>query len=243
MERLSSDLAHRFLQVEENLKVIKHNINEAAIKSGRNADDIKLLAATKTVSAQVINHAISLGINCIGENKVQELVSKYGDLDLSNCELHMIGHLQTNKVKQVVGKVDMIESVDSIRLANEIAKISLQKNIQTDVLIELNIGKEENKSGVMPENLEEFVYQLSEIKGINVRGIMSIPPICEKKSNVTRIFSEINHFFIDIQHKKVDNINMEYLSMGMSGDYVEAILQGANIVRIGSLLFGNRNYN
>lgn len=242
MEKLSNELAYRFRQVEENLKVIQNNISDAAISSGRCVSDIKLLAATKTVPSEVINHVISLGIDCIGENKVQELISKYNTLDLTNCEIHMIGHLQTNKVKQIVGKVNMIQSVDSVRLANEIAKVSLQKSIETDILAEVNIGMETSKSGVDPNELEEFVCQLSEIRGIKVRGIMSIPPICEKKSDIRRMFSQIYRFFIDIRCKKVDNINMDYLSMGMSSDYTEAILEGANIVRIGSLLFGNRIY-
>ncbi len=234
-EKLLSD-------VEYNYKKINENIALAAQKIGKSREDITFLAATKTVAADVINYAISLGLDHIGENKVQELISKYDDYNLENCSLQFIGHLQTNKVKQIVDKVDLIQSVDSVKLANEIAKQSIKHNKITDVLVEVNIGREENKSGVYPENLDELLCQMAQIDGIKVKGLMTIPPICDNKHKISKYFNNMHNIFIDISQKKLDNIDMTILSMGMSADYYEAILEGANMVRIGSSLFGARDY-
>lgn len=234
--------ARSLSDVEYNYKLINDRIAEAALKSGRSRDDITFLAATKTVDADVINHAISLGLDHIGENRVQELLSKYDDYNLESCSLQFIGHLQTNKVRQIIDKVDLIQSVDSLKLANEISKQSLKINKKTDVLIEVNIGKEENKSGIFPEMLEELLCQISEMDGISVKGLMAIPPICDTSQKISKFFNNMHNLFIDISQKKIDNISMTILSMGMSSDYYEAILEGANMVRIGSSLFGARNY-
>ena len=228
--------------VEYNYKLINERIAEAAQKVGKSREDITFLAATKTVDTAVINHAISLGLDHIGENKVQELLSKYDNYNLDSCSLQFIGHLQTNKVRQIVDKVDLIQSVDSVKLANEIAKQSLKINKTTDILVEVNIGREENKSGVYPENLEELLCQISEIEGISVKGLMTIPPICDNKHKISKYFNNMHNIFIDISQKKLDNISMTILSMGMSADYYEAILEGANMVRVGSSLFGARDY-
>ena len=231
-----------FRDVEYNYKLINERIAEAAEKSGRRREDITLLAATKTVDAQTINHAISLGLDHIGENRVQELLSKYEQYDLEHCSLQFIGHLQTNKVRQIVDKVDLIQSVDSFKLAKEISNQSLKRDKVTDILVEVNIGREENKSGVFEENLEELLCQISELKGISVKGLMTIPPICENEHKILKYFNNMHKLFIDISQKKLDNVNMTILSMGMSADYYEAILEGANMVRVGSALFGARNY-
>ncbi|WP_293971633.1 YggS family pyridoxal phosphate-dependent enzyme [uncultured Ruminococcus sp.] len=228
--------------VEYNYKLINERIAEAAQKIGKSREDITFLAATKTVEPEVINHAISLGLEYIGENKVQELLSKYDNYNLEKCSLQFIGHLQTNKVRQIVDKVDLIQSVDSVKLANEIAKQSLKLNKTTDILVEVNIGREENKSGVYPENLEELLCEISKIEGISVKGLMTIPPICDNKHKISKYFNNMHNIFIDISQKKLDNISMTILSMGMSADYYEAILEGANMVRIGSSLFGARDY-
>ena len=212
------------------------------MKAGKTRDDITFLSATKTVEPEYINYAISLGLSYIGENKVQELLSKYDEYNLENCSLQFIGHLQSNKVRQIVGKVDLIQSIDSIKLAKEVSKCSLKNNITSDILVEVNIGKEENKSGVMPEMLEELVEEISTLPAVNVKGLMTIPPICEKNDEIRRYFEKMNRLFLDISSKKLDNISMDILSMGMSSDYYEAILEGANMVRIGSALFGNRIY-
>lgn len=241
-EKLSAEYEQRLLQIKENYEHIIARIAEAAEKSGRKPSDIKLLAATKTVSYDIINYAISLGLEYIGENKVQELNSKYDDYKLGSCELHLIGHLQTNKVKQVVGKVSMIQSVDSVRLAKEISKVSVAQGLKTNVLIEVNIGREESKTGLSPDMLYEVLDEISEFDGICVKGLMTIPPICVEKAELCRYFSDMYKLFVDISGKTRDNISMDYLSMGMSDDYYEAILCGANMVRIGSGLFGARSY-
>lgn len=234
--------ARSLSDVEYNYKLINERIAEAAQKVGKSREDITFLAATKTVEPEVINHAISLGLDNIGENKVQELLSKYDSYNLENCSLQFIGHLQTNKVRQIVDKVDLIQSVDSVKLANEIAKQSVKLNKITDILVEVNIGREENKSGVYPENLEELLCEISKIEGISVKGLMTIPPICDNKHKISKYFNNMHNIFIDISQKKLDNISMTILSMGMSADYYEAILEGANMVRIGSSLFGARDY-
>lgn len=235
MERSLTDIKY-------NYDFINGKIAEAAMKAGKTRDDITFLSATKTVEPEYINYAISLGLSYIGENKVQELLSKYDQYNLENCSLQFIGHLQSNKVRQIVGKVDLIQSIDSMKLAKEVSKCSLKNNITSDILVEVNIGKEENKSGVMPEMLEELVEEISTLPAVNVKGLMTIPPICEKKDEIRRYFEKMNRLFLDISSKKLDNVSMDILSMGMSSDYYEAILEGANMVRIGSALFGNRIY-
>lgn len=235
MERSLTDIKY-------NYDFINEKIAEAAMKAGKTRDDITFLSATKTVEPEYINYAISLGLSYIGENKVQELLSKYDQYNLENCSLQFIGHLQSNKVRQIVGKVDLIQSIDSMKLAKEVSKCSLKNNITSDILVEVNIGKEENKSGIMPEMLEELVEEISTLPAVNVKGLMTIPPICEKKDEIRRYFEKMNRLFLDISSKKLDNVSMDILSMGMSSDYYEAILEGANMVRIGSALFGNRIY-
>lgn len=228
--------------VTERYNRICENIAAAAQSVGKRAEDIIFLAATKTVEPDVINHAISLGLRYIGENRVQELLSKYDAYDLEHASLHFIGHLQTNKVRQIVGKADLIQSVDSLRLAQEISRCSQKLGITTDILLEVNIGREANKSGVMPEQLPELIDQIRPIDAIRVRGLMAIPPICENAQENCKFFDNMRNIFLDIKAKNIDNISMEILSMGMSDDYVEAIRCGANMIRVGSALFGARNY-
>ncbi len=234
--------ARSFTDVEYNYRQINERIAEAAEKSGRKREDITFLAATKTVDAAAINHAISLGLDHIGENRVQELLSKYEEYDLEHCSLQFIGHLQSNKVRQIVEKVDLIQSVDSVKLAREISAQSVKRNLVSNILVEVNIGREENKSGVFEENLEELLCEIAQMDGISVQGLMTIPPICDNKQKISHYFNKMHRLFIDISQKKLDNINMHILSMGMSDDYYEAILEGATMVRIGSALFGARNY-
>ncbi len=228
--------------ISENLLRIRERMQEACDLAGRRLDDVKLLAVTKTVSAADINEAVRLGVKQIGENRVQEFLSKKDDLQLKGIHKHLIGHLQTNKVRQIVGQVDMIESVDSLRLAAAISKRSQEMGIVTPILVEVNIGGEEAKSGIEPENLEDLLYQMAPLEGIRVKGLMTIPPILQKESEKREIFSKMYQLFVDIGAKKLDNIDMQELSMGMSGDFYEAILEGSTIVRIGSALFGERNY-
>ncbi|MDD5924144.1 MAG: YggS family pyridoxal phosphate-dependent enzyme [Clostridia bacterium] len=229
--------------IEYNYKYINEQIALACQKAGRSRDEITFLSAVKTVPADIINYAISLGLDHIGENKVQELLEKYDEYDLKNASLQFIGHLQTNKVRQIVGKVDMIQSVDSVKLAQEISKRSEALGICTDVLVEVNTGREESKSGVMVEEAYELIDRIREFNGIKVKGLMTIPPICEPNEKNLKYFSMIYNLFIDIRSKKVDNVDMSILSMGMSDDYADAIAEGATMVRIGSALFGKRIYN
>ena len=241
-ERLSTEQMHRFDDIRANYEEITEKIARAAEKSGRRPEDVAFLAATKTVEPEMINYAISLGLKKIGENRVQELLSKYDEYDLENADLQFIGHLQTNKVRQIVGKVSMIQSVDNMKLAGEIARQSVKNKVVTDVLLEINIGGEDNKSGVPASQAQELAAAIAELEGVKVRGIMSVPPICDTKQEITKYFDKLYKLFIDISSKKIDNISMDILSMGMSGDYVEAILSGANMIRVGSALFGARIY-
>jgi len=222
----------------ENIKTIREKIDNAVLKSGQK-ENIRLLAATKTVPVQEIDFACENGIDLIGENRVQEYLSKIEYMK-NNAERHFIGSLQTNKVSQLVGTVSMIQSVDSIKLANEIAKRSIQKNITTDILIEINIAGENTKSGIDPNQIDDFFGEIMEIKGINLRGLMTIPPIFEKISKKTCFFEKMYKLFIDIRSKKGDNSNVDILSMGMSDDFEQAIMCGSNLVRIGSSIFGQR---
>ena len=236
-EKLSVDAI-----LADNLHRIQESMHDACIAAGRNTDDVRLLAVTKTVDAQRINAAIRLGVQQIGENRVQEFLSKRDNLLLTNVQAHLIGHLQTNKVKQIVGKVQMIQSVDSIRVAEAIDRYSRELGIVTPILIEVNIGGEEAKSGVAPSELERLLYDLCPLSGIHVHGLMTVPPILQKEHEKREIFSKMYQLFVDIKEKKLDNIDMQELSMGMSGDYREAILEGSTMVRVGSALFGERHY-
>ncbi len=240
-ERFTPD-EKRLKSVEENYKRILERVGECAVKSGRSENDVRLMCVTKTVEPVYINRAIELGADLIGENRVQEYLGKRDELNLDSVERHLIGHLQTNKVRQIVGEVDMIESVSSLKLAKEISKVSLSKDIVSNCLVEVNIGKEQSKSGVFAEELEEFLYEISELGGIKIKGLMTIPPICESQTEARRYFAAMQGYFIDIRDKKIDNVDMEILSMGMSADFEAAISEGSNIVRVGSAIFGERKY-
>lgn len=240
MEILSSE--ERLKNIEYNLAYIKDKIARAAEESGRKSEDVKLMAVTKTVEPIFINHAIECGIDLIGENKVQEYLSKKPYLKLDGCESHLIGHLQTNKVKQIIHEVSMIESVDSVKLANEISKRSAAMGMTTQCLIEVNIGNEDNKTGLDLSLLEETLCQIAEMPAIKVKGLMTVPPICDDERQLNKYFSQMHKIFIDIKSKKLDNIDMCILSMGMSGDYEAAIRNGSNLVRVGSAIFGPRLY-
>ena len=228
--------------IRENYEIGCERIEAAKARSNVKGNDVTLLAATKTVPAEEILFAVNeLGLPAVGENKVQELLSKYDALR-GTVPLHLIGHLQTNKVKSIVGKVDMIQSVDSERLAREIAKRSLEAGVTTKVLCEINIGREENKGGIMPECTGEFLSLLSEIKGIEVAGLMTMAPVCETKDEYKKYFEKTYaiylDFFLNKGHNKIETV----LSMGMSDSFEAAIEEGATMVRVGSSIFGSRIY-
>ncbi len=229
------------MQLKSRVDIIKENIKKAAEESGRNSKDITLVAATKTVPSNIINEAILCGISNIGENRVQELLKKEEGIDKDNIKTHFIGHLQRNKVKSIIGKVDLIQSVDTFRLAKEISDRSLEENLTMEILLEVNIGREENKYGFAKEALKAELDKIGNLPNIKVKGLMAIVPICKEKNLLKGFFAEMNTLFVDIRNEKHDNIDMEYLSMGMSSDYIEAIRCGSNMVRIGSAIFGERN--
>lgn len=241
MEKFTVDES-RLQAVEDNYKSVRSRIEESAIKAGRNPKDVRLMAVTKTVESVYINRALDLGADLIGENRVQEFLGKKDELHLDGVEKHLIGHLQTNKVKQIVGEVDMIESVDSVKLAKEINRVSANKGLISNVLVEVNVGKEESKSGIFVEQLEELLLEIAQMKSIKVKGLMTIPPICDDEKQLNEYFGTMYQSFIDIKSKKLDNIDMDVLSMGMSGDFETAVANGSNIVRVGSAIFGARKY-
>ena len=226
--------------IGENLKIIREKIAEAAIKAGRTPGEISLMAVTKTQSAAAVNAAISQGVTLLGENRAQELLAKYDDYNREGVQLHFIGGLQTNKVRQIITKVDLMQSVDSLRLATEIEKQAAQNSRVMDLLIEVNIGREMSKSGIMPEELFDFAAQIADFKHLRLRGLMAIPPISENITQTMSFFSAMRQLFVDMQGKNVDNKNIDILSMGMSDDFEYAIMNGSTLVRIGSAMFGKR---
>ncbi|MBQ9941289.1 MAG: YggS family pyridoxal phosphate-dependent enzyme [Clostridia bacterium] len=228
------------MTLDEQKKFISDNIKR--IKSEIGNRDVTLLAATKTQSAELINYAIDCGITHIGENRVQELLDKYDDIVKDNVTIHFIGALQTNKVKYIVDKVSMIQSVDRISLAEEIDKRCKAIGKVMDVLVEVNIGEEESKSGVDTNNLENMLTEISKFRNISVKGLMFIPPIFKNINEQTFYLEKIKSLFIDIRSKNIDNICISTLSFGMSNDYIASMEYGSTMIRIGSGIFGNRYY-
>lgn len=229
-------------EVAQNVQKIAQDVREAALQAGRDPSEVQVMAVTKTVDPVLVNAAIGAGITLLGENKAQELCAKYDSYHKDGVQIHFIGHLQTNKVRQIVDKVSMVESVDSIKLAREIDRHCAAIGKVMDVLLEVNIGREENKTGIFPEFLPALLEEAGKLEHIRVRGLMTIPPVCETEEEVLQYFSQMRQLFIDIKQKKYDNISMEILSMGMSADYLAAVRCGSNIVRIGTVMFGQRNY-
>lgn len=239
--KLSDDELKKIAWLDKNYEDIKSRIDAACLEAGKSSDEVIMLAATKTVSAAVINHAISSGVKYIGENRVQEFLSKKDEL-LPSAHRHFIGHLQTNKVKDIIDEVEMIESVHSVKLAAEINRLCEKRGKIMDILIEINIGNEESKSGFAPLEAVDAIKEIAQMPNLRVKGLMSIPPIFGEIEKTRQCFLNLRKLFIDIRGKNMDNVDMVYLSMGMSDDFEEAIKCGANIVRIGTALFGERYY-
>lgn len=230
------------MTVTESTKEVIARVNAAAIASGRDPKDVRLIAASKMNDAGRVREAIAAGIEMCGENRVQEMLEKNAQGAYDNCELHFIGHLQKNKAKQVVGLAKLIHSVDSVELLEVIDKCAGKKGIVQDVLLEINIGAEESKSGFEPEEIARALEKASTFSNIHVRGLMAIPPKCENGEDNRIYFSQIRKLFIDNCDKKYDNVDMDFMSMGMSGDFETAIACGSNMVRVGSAIFGERIY-
>ena len=230
------------MSIAENIAAIRAAMNQAAIDAGRDPASIQLCAATKMNDADAVRQAIAGGVDCCGENRVQELVAKSAENAYDGAPVHFIGVLQTNKVKQVVGKVDLIQSVDRMNLLAAIEKEAARQNVIQNILLEINIGKEDSKSGFLADEVFHVLEQLPNFPHVRVRGLMAIPPICQSEGDNSRFFQEICKLSVDITAKKYDNVTMECLSMGMSDDFVDAIRWGSTMIRVGTAIFGARNY-
>lgn len=230
------------IDIGNNLSAIRKRVEEAAIRSGRDKNSVTLIAVSKMNPAEAVNEAVKHGQKVFGENKVQELLDKQEHTE-DGLEWHLIGHLQTNKVRQVIGRVKLIHSVDTLKLAETIDKESQKKGVITDILLEVNIGHEESKFGILPEDVSSFVDSIKELHNIRIKGLMTVAPICEKDEDNRGYFKKMKELFVDISSKDNDNIDMSVLSMGMSSDFEIAIEEGATHVRVGTSVFGARNYN
>lgn len=228
--------------LKENIEAVRKNIEKACEKSGRNPKDVLLLPVSKTKPVEMIQELYDLGIRSFGENYVQELCDKIDKLS-NDINWHMIGHLQRNKVKYIVGKVAMIHSVDSIRLAEAISKEAVKKDVTVDILIEVNVGMEENKFGITVESAYEDIKEMAKLPNIAIKGLMTSAPFVENSEDNRKYFRQLKQLSVDIQSKNIDNVDMGILSMGMTNDYIVAIEEGATIVRVGTAIFGARNYN
>lgn len=228
--------------IKENLISVENKIQEACLRAGRKREDVTLIAVSKTKPIEDLKEAYSLGVRVFDENKVQELADKYDALP-KDIEWHMIGHLQRNKVKYIIDKVSLIHSVDSLRLAETIEKEAAKHNITANILIEVNVAKEESKFGLMPEELDEFITKVAEFPHIQVEGLMTIAPFVDDSEENRMIFQALRKLSVDIEAKNVDNITMRVLSMGMTNDYAVAIEEGATMIRVGTGIFGARNYS
>ena len=230
------------MSIAENVAAIRASIEAAAREAGRDPKEIKLCAATKMNDADAVRQAIAAGVDVCGENRVQELTQKMGENAYVGAPVHFIGHLQTNKVRQVVGKVDLIQSVGSQHLLEAVQKEAAKQNLRQDILLEVNIGEEAAKTGFAPEDILPLMDKIDSFPNIRVRGLMAIPPISVNPGDNLNFFLKMRQIYIDIQAKKKDNVMVDCLSMGMSGDYQDAIRCGSTMVRIGTAIFGERHY-
>ncbi len=231
------------MSIAENIAEIRRRMDAAAVACGRDPSEILLCAATKMNDAERVKEAVANGVDCCGENRVQELVQKQPLGAYEGKPVHFIGHLQTNKVRQVVGNVDLIQSVDRVELLECINKIALQKGVRQKILLEVNIGAEESKSGFTPEQTLQIAAEMEHYPAVELAGLMAIPPVSEKKGDNCGYFAKMHNLFVDISRKKYDNVSMVYLSMGMTDDFEDAIAEGATMIRVGTAIFGKRNYN
>lgn len=230
------------MSISENVAAIRARMDQAAIACGRDPKQILLCAATKMNDSDAVRQAIAAGVDCCGENRVQELTQKLKENAYEGAPVHFIGHLQTNKVKQVVGNVDLIQSVDRIKLLQCINDEALKQGICQDILLEINVGNEESKTGFPCGEILPLLEKINQFPGIRVRGLMAIPPICKKSGDNNKFFEEICNLAVDIRQKKYDNVCMDFLSMGMSDDFADAIACGSTMIRIGTAIFGARDY-
>ncbi len=230
------------MSIAENVAAIRAAMESAARDAGRDPKEIKLCAATKMNDAAAVRQAIAAGVDVCGENRVQELTQKLGENAYVGAPVHFIGHLQTNKVRQVVGKVDLIQSVGSLHLLEAVNKEAARQNLRQDILLEVNIGEEAAKTGFAASEILPLIDKIASFSNICVRGLMAIPPISENPGDNSKFFLKMREIYVDIRAKKKDNVQVDCLSMGMSGDYLDAIRCGSTMVRIGTAIFGERHY-
>ena len=230
------------MSIAENVARIRAQMETAALACGRDPGQIQLCAATKMNDADVVRQAIAAGVDCCGENRVQELTAKLAQNAYEGVPVHFIGHLQTNKVRQVVGKVSLIQSVDSEHLLLAIQKEAARQGIVQDILLEVNIGQEESKSGFGAEDILPLVEKAGEFPNICIKGLMAIPPISHNSGENLKFFQKMFQLTVDIKKKIDDNVKVDCLSMGMSGDFPDAIACGSTMIRVGTAIFGARNY-
>lgn len=228
--------------IQENIKWVEQKIDEACAKSGRDRNEVTLIAVSKTKPLPMLQEAYDAGCRDFGENKVQELVDKYEQLP-KDIRWHMIGHLQRNKVKYIVDKVYLIHSVDSLRLAEEISKEAGKKGVTVSILVEVNVAEEETKFGTTCEEVIQLVEDIAKLPNIQVKGLMTIAPYVENPEENRQYFEKLRQIYVDIIRKNIDNVCMDVLSMGMTGDYEVAVTEGATYVRVGTGIFGERQYN
>lgn len=228
--------------IVENLQNIENRIQEACTRAGRKRDEVTLIAVSKTKPVEMLQEVYKEGIRDFGENKVQELCQKIEVLP-ENINWHMIGHLQTNKVKYIVGKTRLIHSVDSLKLAEEIQRLAEKRDVDVDILVEVNIANEESKFGISKEKVIDLVQAISRLTRVHIKGLMTIAPLVNNPEDNRLFFRGIKELSVDIELQNIDNVSMDVLSMGMTGDYEVAIEEGATMVRVGTGIFGERNYN
>lgn len=228
--------------LKENLQSVEENIKKACEKAGRKREDVTLIAVSKTKPVEMLQEIYDQNIRNFGENKVQEMCDKMEVLP-KDIKWHMIGHLQTNKIKYIIGKTELIHSVDSLHLAQEISKQAVKHDVQTDILIEINIANEQTKFGIDAGDTIQLVREIAALPNIHIKGLMTIAPFVENPEDNRLYFRRIHQLSVDITKENIDNVNMDVLSMGMTGDYMVAIEEGATMVRVGTGIFGERNYN
>lgn len=227
--------------IAENIKNVEKNIRSACLRAGRDPGDVTLIAVSKTKPLPALKEAYRYGCRHFGENKVQELVNKYEQLP-KDIKWHMIGHLQRNKVKYIIDKAYLIHGVDSLKLAEEISKEAIKKNVTAHILVEVNIAGEESKFGISKEEAASLVERIAALPSVQVEGLMIIAPYVENPEKNRQYFVELKQLSVDIRKKNIDNVNMNVLSMGMTGDYTVAVEEGATYVRVGTGIFGERHY-
>lgn len=230
------------MTIQENVLRIREEMTRACARAGRSEQEVRLLAATKLNSADRVQEAIRAGVDICGENRVQELQQKLKENAYAGCPLHFIGHLQRNKAKHLVGQVDLIQSVDSLELLDILNRLAGEKGIRQEILMEVNIGGEAAKSGVAPEALDEFAARMEDYPHLLLRGFMTIPPISNENGGNLRYFAKMYQLYVDIKAKKYDNNSIDCLSMGMSDDFADAIMEGTTMIRVGTSIFGSRQY-